>query len=81
VNAVLLFLMAYELVASTWRSLMQLCCMIASVKEARELKYAQRIFEDPTHPLHRPPPTGVNSGGSCVEVDAVARKCANEKDD
>lgn len=62
---------------------MQLCCMIASVKEARELKYAQRIFEDPTHPLHKPPPAGVNSG-SCVEVDAgrvATSKKANKKDD
>jgi hypothetical protein len=29
-------------------------CMVGSVREARRLRLAQRIYEDPAHPLHRP---------------------------
>ena len=42
-----------ELLESTWRSVLQLWCMVWSVREARELRYAQRIFEDSAHPLSK----------------------------
>ena len=44
---------ATELVHSTWRSLLQLSCMVHSVREARSLRLAQRIFEDVSHPLSK----------------------------
>lgn len=42
---ILALLTVREVIASTWRSLSQLGCMVYSVKEARRLRYAQKIFE------------------------------------
>jgi hypothetical protein len=71
VTAVLMWLMAYEFVASTWRSLLQLRCMLSSVSEARELRYAQRIFEDPTHPLHKTKTASAVGSATVRKADAA----------